>query len=156
MWEAVFLQGWFLWPICKLIKLWWGQWAVRLAQFLLVKPHLLLKPAPALQNLCSYSHSSQDREVLSGGWWYNPSHHLSLTIAASLLILRHTRNHFSVGIRRAELSHATTSSYHVLTPETSQVNLPVLPAALGKDLPIFLSKWTHMWQKFGAMARNSS
>lgn len=156
MWEAVFLQGWFLWPICKLIKLWWGQWAVRLAQFDLVKPHLLLKPALALQNLCSYSHSSQDREVLSGGWWYNSSHHLSLTIAASLLIVHHTRNHFSVGIWRAELSHATTSHYHVLTQETSQVNLPVLPAALGKDLPIFLSKWTHMWQEFGAMARNSS
>lgn len=141
--------GLILWPICKLIKLWWGQWAVRLAQLLLVKPHLLLKPAPALQNLCSCSHSSQDREVLSGGWWYNPSQHLSLTIAASLLILYHARNHFPVGILRVELSHATTSNYHMLTQETSHVNLPVLPAALGKDLPIFLSKWIHMRQKFG-------
>lgn len=43
-------------------------------------------------------------------------------------------------------SHATISSYYVLTQETSQINfLSVLSVALYKDLPNFLSKWAHMW-----------
>lgn len=43
--------------------------------------------------------------------------------------------------------HAMISNYHVLTQETSQVNLSVLPAALCKDLPVFLSKWAHTWRR---------
>lgn len=78
---TVFLQSWF--PSICVSQ---AHWDVRLAQ-LLVRPHLLLEPAPTLQNLYSGSHSSQDREVLSGGWWYNPSQHLPLTTAASLTIL---------------------------------------------------------------------
>lgn len=42
-------------------------------------------------------------------------------------------------------SHATISNYYVLTQESSQGNLlSALPAALCKDLSIFLSKWPHM------------
>lgn len=55
-------------------------WAIRLAQ-LLGRPNLLLQPAPPLQNLCSCSHSCQNREVLSGGWWHNGSQQFSWTTA---------------------------------------------------------------------------
>lgn len=45
-------------------------------------------------------------------------------------------------------SHATISNCYILTQETSQVNLlSVLPAALCKNLPIFLRKWAHMWHR---------
>lgn len=42
------------------------------------RPHLLLKPASSQQNLCS---CSQNREVLSEGWWHNASQDFSLTTA---------------------------------------------------------------------------
>lgn len=122
--------GFLFWQLCKLIKLWWGQWAIRLAQLLLVKPHLLLKPAPALQNLCSCSHSSRDREVLSGDdnmipantflwppllprWFYARQGIISLLVSKGM-----------------NSSHATISNYYMPAQETSQVNLSVLPAAL--------------------------
>lgn len=62
------------------VFLWRCPWAIRLAQ-LLGRPHLLLQPGPPLQNLCSCSHSCQNREVLSGGRWHNASQHSSLTTA---------------------------------------------------------------------------
>lgn len=74
--------------------------------------------------------------------------HLSLTTAASSLILHQARTHFSLDFKDMNSSHVTISNYYQLTQETSEGNLPsVLPVALRKDPPIFLSKWAHMWRR---------
>lgn len=90
--------GFVFWQLHKLIKLRRGQWAIRLAQLLLVKPHLLLKPAPALQNSCSCSHSSQNREVPSGAWQHRPANTFLWPLLLPCWLYTQARALFSVDV----------------------------------------------------------
>lgn len=103
--------GFVFWQLCTLIKLWQGQWAIRLAQLLLVKPHLLLQPAPALQNLDSCSHSPQNREVLSGRWLHDADSFLWPLLLPCWFYTRQGLIYLLIP-KEMNWSHATISSYY--------------------------------------------